>query len=51
MTKVSVLLRIREKGKYPFVTPVWLDPTRNGAGGSGGSSRMEPSFGPGPKTR
>ena len=24
--KVSVLLRIREKSKYPFVTPVWLVP-------------------------
>jgi integrase/recombinase XerD len=24
MARVSVLLRIRENGKYPFVTPVWL---------------------------
>lgn len=28
MAKVSVLLRIRENGKYPFVTPVWLDPEK-----------------------
>ena len=28
MTKVSVLLRIRENGKYPFVTPVWLVPAK-----------------------
>jgi integrase/recombinase XerD len=28
MTRVSVLLRIRENGKYPFVTPVWLVPAK-----------------------
>jgi len=28
MKSVSVLLRIRENGKYPFVTPVWLIPAK-----------------------
>ncbi len=28
MKRVSVLLRIRENGEYPFVTPVWLAPEK-----------------------
>jgi hypothetical protein len=28
MTRVSVRRRIRENGKYPFVTPVWLVPAK-----------------------